>query len=791
MAVVAYEDFQGQLDYWQRVLTEIAGAGEPALEFRLAAGTYGDVLHWLEDGHVDVAVLTPGVFALMQESQDQPAADCAYLATLGVPAAESPWATEARRQPGYHFTTHAVCVVAAESPLRTEDDLRRAVGADQVEYLFVHPLSLSGRIAPEFVLRKMGLAPREDRIRYTYSHTASLRRVCQSQGRRQRVAFVWDDALRQLPGWEKRLRRLPLEALDGLELPGEVVVARRDFPLAPELQRRLLGWQDAAGRCPFVHWNDWAARYGPVEQWVLQLGRQQLREDAALVSLDEIIQILRHHQQWQGQPVRLAVVLSGGGAKCAYQVGALAALEEKLAEARRRDPGCRLDIDLVVGTSGGAINALPVAMAITADQSGRDDLRRVWTTLDQRELILPSWRVRGNIGLWCALFQLAVLMLAARMLRVRSERRAWFVAAGLAVLTGLEIALGYLELRPWGVLGENHFWHHAWLWLSFGIRASAWTLLLLAIGWLAALALSVRRGRGLTESPWVRWVLVVGLVGLPLVQVLTVLFWERTFSGSSGIEAALAEKFPPLIDAHLQRQGQPPLAIDPALDHAGVLRATSREILDRRLLRRDLVLTASCLEQSGAELPDDLYFYAPAADSPLKPRFGPRGIGLEEHPQLLLDVVMGSGSIFPLFPPRSLQDFPAPGQRVELVDGGFAHNRPVEAAVLWGATHVVLIEATPPKRINRTNFLTNLGAAYTHLYAQSQLIDARTRERVVVFTLTPRPPHPCLLDFADNLIQAAIEKGYQDALGREGKTRFRKESGEPVFVEVVRGVDGP
>ncbi len=43
---------------------------------------------------------------------------------------------------------------------------------------------------------------------------------------------------------------------------------------------------------------------------------------------------------------------------------------------------------------------------------------------------------------------------------------------------------------------------------------------------------------------------------------------------------------------------------------------------------------------------------------------------------------MGSGSIYPVFPPRRVQDFPRAGEWADLVDGGFAHNSPVEAAAL-------------------------------------------------------------------------------------------------------------
>jgi hypothetical protein len=50
-----------------------------------------------------------------------------------------------------------------------------------------------------------------------------------------------------------------------------------------------------------------------------------------------------------------------------------------------------------------------------------------------------------------------------------------------------------------------------------------------------------------------------------------------------------------------------------------------------------------------------------------------------------------------------------------------------------------------------------------------------------------------VLDFADNLIEDSIARGYQDASGRIATAsetvspripRFRKELGEPVFMEV-------
>ena len=129
---------------------------------------------------------------------------------------------------------------------------------------------------------------------------------------------------------------------------------------------------------------------------------------------------------------------------------------------------------------------------------------------------------------------------------------------------------------------------------------------------------------------------------------------------------------------------------------------------------------------------------------------------------------------------------PAAGEHIELIDGGFAHNSPIEAAVLWGATHVVMIEATPARHGVRRNLVENTAAAFVHLHKQTQLVDVRSKRQVDVFTLVPDPPHMCVLDFADNLIEASIQRGYRDVRAEEGyaKRRFRKEPGLPLFSRI-------
>ncbi len=109
-------------------------------------------------------------------------------------------------------------------------------------------------------------------------------------------------------------------------------------------------------------------------------------------------------------------------------------------------------------------------------------------------------------------------------------------------------------------------------------------------------------------------------------------------------------------------------------------------------------------------------------------------------------------------------------------------------AHLWGATHIILIQATPPEHVEHRNFVEDAAAAFSHLYDQAQRVDAQSKQHIVVFTLAPRPPHLCVLDFSDNLIDRAIAKGYQEARGTNSEgdpsgRSFRKELGEPVFLE--------
>lgn len=75
------------------------------------------------------------------------------------------------------------------------------------------------------------------------------------------------------------------------------------------------------------------------------------------------------------RPSRLGLVLTGGGARAAYQVGVLRAISEML------PPHTRSPFPVVCGTSAGAINAAGLAMTATHFSTGIKQLETVWSNL--------------------------------------------------------------------------------------------------------------------------------------------------------------------------------------------------------------------------------------------------------------------------------------------------------------------------------------------------------------------------------------------------------------------------
>ncbi|MFG0320490.1 MAG: patatin-like phospholipase family protein, partial [Planctomycetota bacterium JB042] len=89
-----------------------------------------------------------------------------------------------------------------------------------------------------------------------------------------------------------------------------------------------------------------------------------------------------------------ALVMSGGGARAAFQVGVLRAL------ARHRP---ELPVGILTGTSAGAINAVHLAQGRGTFAEAVESLTEAWRslTVDQVLTTAPSYLV-GNVARWAA-----------------------------------------------------------------------------------------------------------------------------------------------------------------------------------------------------------------------------------------------------------------------------------------------------------------------------------------------------------------------------------------------------
>ena len=95
--------------------------------------------------------------------------------------------------------------------------------------------------------------------------------------------------------------------------------------------------------------------------------------------------------------MKTALILSGGGARAAYQVGVLQALADIL------PAGCENPFPIICGTSAGAINAVALASHKGNFKEAADGLANMWKNLDIGQVYLHGWsdllKGIGYIGL--------------------------------------------------------------------------------------------------------------------------------------------------------------------------------------------------------------------------------------------------------------------------------------------------------------------------------------------------------------------------------------------------------
>ena len=176
----------------------------------------------------------------------------------------------------------------------------------------------------------------------------------------------------------------------------------------------------------------------------------------------------------------------------------------------------------------------------------------------------------------------------------------------------------------------------------------------------------------------------------------------------------------------------------------------------------------------------------------------PRWLTVEDEEQqarLVMPVAFASGSPFPVFPAHRIH-LPVIGEEL-LVDGGYAHNVPVEAAKRLGARRVLVIHSSPREPGTSEpaakpaaggsdfqvlgNFALMLRSVVPYLYNRSQVEDALSGEDLLLASIAPSASPkgwPFLTDFRAEVIKRMFDEAEKDRKLRIGSI---ENWGQPSF----------
>ncbi len=921
-----YRKYQEFFDELER----IAHDNRRDIHFRFAIGTYSEVIDWYSKKLIDVAVLSAMPVADLLSISDKEQKDKirdAFLAklnpvggrivrcqanqcrrSLDEPSAQC--APEVGRSQAARPEYRVSAIVPVGYGWKNFDDVRRHARKNQLKFLFVRPVSISGYIVPSYYLKEIQkIDPKQEEFDFTYQHQQSLQKLIEEEQKgsgKKVVAFVIENTSYCVPEADANTQfftKLEAPGLGDITIPHEVMLVNSYLEkdrlaevreaMDDLLEVRAKREENGTPRGFTLTMrdelpSDWLQAYDQSMQ--IYESTRSARPLAYGTSFEDLISSLRIYKDSTGQDPRLALVLSGGGAKCAYQAGAVSEIENKLRDLKKDPRYEKIDFDLVVGTSGGAINALLVALGGTNEPRTQESVLNMWTSFHQEHFFMPSPVFNVVFGLCFGLLQalvitLAVLLFGRKRLRwarigqlllavevvqlglaayfgiltsafaafmiaqvvfvvvvaaiIRSVRRMaerflgtrpgalwsrmykdnvgdWWRIAGwlMLIISTIEILIARgLSLSAWPSELESHTLTHLWLlFLMICSAAYAWPLFLGLVMVLSGIAGYVNidwHGR----RRWLVRMLTASVVMFAGILILNSLWKDSSLSKSIQIERAFIRRVPDMLA--VLHNGFAPASGQSEKEQ---LVDISRRIVNNpSMLKRDLVITVSNLPLSETQegnrghitandMPEDLYFYYDAQKTGSKPPPNEkRFISFRENPDKLLDVVIGSGTIYPLFPFRDLRNVNiGAGKVVEqlnVIDGGFIHNSPVEAAITWGATHIIAIEASPEaKPFDPRNTFENSLVAFSYIMAQTQRVDATVRGEAEIFELRPRSdcekknlevrcnpdPQPNMdtFDFDPKIVRNAFLIGQADA--RSELPLFKRVAGPPRFRQTKR-----
>ncbi len=805
----------------------VAAAGGRPCETLVATGSYPDVTVWVERSRVDLALLPAVAWAAVRNDP--------HVRLVTATEQLVPYGT----RNGYERRHYrATAVVRVGSPLHQAaqaagvdstdgtvpiDRLREPLAAAQV--VAVDPFSASGFLAPAAALMAAGAPIERERLHFAQSHDRSLRFLAgevplvgrartSAEELDRHVAFVSEDAWLRHRGRAAAmgLVRLRLTQLESTAIPGEALVASTGFlarlavsagrgadpDAGLELLRAALGVGEAPSD-PAVeaalhglalrglslpNENEYAAFVAPRLQAVY--GRERVRPGDLRRSAHDLACEIAALTDREEAP-KVALVLSGGGNKCAYEAGVLRELW-----------AAGFEPDVIVGTSGGALNALATALGFNEPNADADPvagvehptlLEQMWLDLEERDIIPAR---SALVGLTLALLGLAFLGVVTLLQTVTLHGRWRLRIDGRLVATGaaspsapggtdadgeppaassedrppaaavavLAIALvslvGFVLAIVWAVASIGGAG-----WGPFGIvPTGVFVFSAMAAIRFAAFAIAARRpGDAVVAGALERIahqllslkvrLAVTAIAAVALVGILVAANRASELVPTTGVRDLLTRCVGATLPA--DRPSSP--------DELSPAERTSRDAAAAGM-RADLILTVTPF--GGAALDDAIDDRSTLADEWLRAHYKWFPRDPAQLPRLradtptdrrarfldpldhrhMIDVATASGALFPVF---GLHEIEIEGRRGRFIDGGFAHNIPIQAARLWGAELIVVVQASPDAHYGEAgSALGNLGAAINVLFDRAQRLDAPSEQGVRVFKVAPREEYGIL-----------------------------------------------
>jgi predicted acylesterase/phospholipase RssA/ABC-type phosphate/phosphonate transport system substrate-binding protein len=791
-------------------LENIAQHSPQKRNFEIALGTYDEVRRWLDRGRIDIAILGAEPTGELLSVADSIPLDSSYLGKIGhYTGPDNDQETtpllayytpddQKTRQSGESY--RSVCMVSANSNISDLNELRRQYKSNPngFKFLFVRPDSMSGYIHPYAVLSKKLDDTLKDwwkhfHTEFTFSSSNSLHRLAESTPKSGEtlIAFVLDVV--SFPKVNKEsFRRIPFPELEQSWIPEDAIFLN-PYLEDPGNQNRtfllklLQAWNQSRKCSANTNWGDlcfiqrkdsfgqtlWRNEYSFVKDEIGTTPGLGLLSSRSTIS--ELAGELKSYRQHTCKVPRIALVLSGGGAKCAYQTGAISRIARELQQNQAPDIG------LVVGTSGGAINSLLFAMA--ADPAKQ---KAFWQDFQQLDLIHPPISTTMLLGCLVGWFLISLILTIVHS--SREERLAGWM---LLLVAAFVAAIPYLKLLP----VENHWYYHV---LTILLLIRWWTFLSLVV----AGVYLIKWDR---FAPQLAWVVTGSIFIGTLVN-----FWiiQKYVTDTEYIKRSLLSDLPQIAPGI----GGIYNGVDTIDKRLGEM---SKNIINSNAITKSLMITAFDPPVGDSPAPYDRYFFfdprdeikIPAADSR-------RFVSLRDHCDQLLAVVVGSGTIYPFFHPQSIQlSNPPPcgqnhssarSEEITIIDGGYAHNTPIDAARAWKPSHIILVQASPAPRYEQPSTLYGHARnAINFLFDRAQREDDLAREGVEIYEL--RPASECdewydpdcagkslnwldQFDFSPALLKRAVAKGEDDVSDRT--PRFVRWPGDPEFLKPINLV-GP